>query len=298
MELMVFDERICRLGEGPTSRGKENSLVTWIDIHGHKVLWRDLITSELGSFETPAEVGFCLPCDQNGYVVGHASGATIRNEAGHERSLFSNDIDQPKPVDEFTRWNDAKVAPNGDLFAGTMAFDGTRDGGSLYRISSAGENIERIIPSVSISNGLDWSSDGTRFYYIDTLSYKLVVFDFSNSTLSNQRTLIEFDQNEGMPDGMCMDSEDGIWIAFWGGRGIRRYSSDGKLTEKISLPVQNVTSCAFAGLNLETLIITTALDADDSLNTSSSGMTFSLATGVRGKKTEVFSTERGASNEI
>lgn len=288
MELTVFDERICKLGEGPTSRGTNNSLITWIDILSHRVLWRDLISGDVGSFETPAEIGFCLPYEDSGYVLGHASGATLRDGLGHETKLLSDDLGQVRPLDENTRWNDAKVAPNGDLFAGTMAFDGSRNGGSFYRISKGNRKIETILPTVSISNGLDWSADGSLFYYIDTLSFKLEVFDFQAAKLSNRRTLITFDENDGMPDGMCTDAGDGIWVAFWGGQSIRRYNSGGELTHNIPMPVQNVTSCAFAGSDLETLIITTALDADSALNSEYSGMTFALATGVKGKETQVF----------
>ena len=77
-----------------------------------------------------------------------------------------------------------------------------------------------------------------------------------------------------------------MWVGFWGGSHIRRYDSTGKKTHEIKMPVKNVTSCAFAGENLDKLIITTA-STDDS-NNPQSGMTFIGSPGITGNKTVLF----------
>jgi sugar lactone lactonase YvrE len=33
----------------------------------------------------------------------------------------------------------------------------------------------------------------------------------------------------GLPDGMCIDSEDKLWVALWGGSGVARFDP---LTER------------------------------------------------------------------
>jgi sugar lactone lactonase YvrE len=227
MKLEIFDERRCALGEGPTSSRQFNNHVMWIDILSFEVLWREIDTGEIGSFTTPAEIGFALPRKNLGIVLGHASGATLRNANGSETKLPSWIVAENKPSKMPIRWNDAKVAPNGELYAGTMAFDGAKDAGSLYKFSKDGKHITKLLSPVSISNGLDWSPDGSFFYYIDTLTMQLDKFDYSETGLSNRRTLVKFDESDGMPDGACSDSEGGIWVGFWGGSHIRRYDNTG-----------------------------------------------------------------------
>jgi sugar lactone lactonase YvrE len=172
MKFEVFDERRCSLGEGPTSSGQHNNHVMWIDILSFQVLWRDITSGEIGSFSTPAEVGFALPRKNSGIVLGHASGATLRNPDGTESALPSWSDAESEPLKTPVRWNDAKVSPHGELFAGTMAFDGAKDAGSLYKFSQDGKKITKLLSPVSISNGLDWSPDGSCFYYIDTLTMR------------------------------------------------------------------------------------------------------------------------------
>jgi len=283
--LEVFDERRCELGEGPTSRGNSNSLVSWVDILGKRVLWRDSITHETGEFSTTSDVGFAVPKSGDGYVFGSGKSLMSRGSDGTEQEIFQCEQTSDVPLGTAVRWNDAKVSPLGDLFAGSMSNEGTLNAGKLYKISKSFETKELLSP-VSISNGLDWSASGDLFFYIDTLSYRLDVFDHANGSISNRRPLINFDPDLGMPDGMCMDSEDGIWVAFFGGSKIVRYSSHGESSMIIPMPVKNATSCAFAGQNLDQLIITTAKITDE--DSKVSGMTFVATPGVKGKATIEF----------
>jgi sugar lactone lactonase YvrE len=97
-------------------------------------------------------------------------------------------------------------------------------------------------------------------FYIDTLSMKVELFDYNNGQISNRRTLVEISDGMGYPDGMCSDSEDNIWVAFWMGSCVRGFDGKtGKQIAEIKLPVQKVTSCCFAGEKLDQLIITTAI---------------------------------------
>lgn len=281
MNVEVFDERRCTLGEGPTSSGDFYSHIMWVDIIGKKILTKNALSSEAGETLCEEEVGFALPSEAHGTVIGYASGAKFINEAGDERSLPNWKELSPGDPSTPVRWNDAKVSPHHQLYAGTMAFDATPNAGGLYRISGDGKLIDLLIPEVSISNGLDWSPDTTKFYYIDTLKYCVDVYDYDENGISNSQTLISFDQNDVLPDGMCVDSDGGIWVAFWNGSCVKRFDSSGKLSEILNLPVKNVTSCAFGGKDLDMLIITTAALTDE--DNPKSGMTFMAKPGVAGK---------------
>lgn len=60
---------------------------------------------------------------------------------------------------------------------------------------------------------------------------------------------------------MCVDEEGMLWIAHWGGSKVTRWNPrSGMMLDEITLPVSNVTSCAFGGRQLNDLYITTARD--------------------------------------
>lgn len=286
MKIEVFDERKCLLGEGPSSRNENNSLVTWVDILNHQVLWRDINTSESGSFETAGQVGFALPRQGGGIIMGVADEVILREPNGNENLLRSCNASESAPAGVKVRWNDAKVAPGGELFAGSMAYDGMAGAGALYKISKGQREFTQLLSPVSISNGLDWNVTGDQFFYIDTLSYGLDIFDYSRNGISNRRRLVHFNPDFGFPDGMCIDGENGLWVAFFGGQKINRYSPEGTLTESIEMPVKNVTSCCFAGKDLEMLILTTAETGDE--DSTLAGMTLFINPGVKGQKTREF----------
>jgi sugar lactone lactonase YvrE len=286
MKIEIFDDRRCTLGEGPTSSGDSNSRIMWVDIIGKRILSKDILTGQVTEKSTNEEVGFALPGEGSGVVVGYASGAKFITDNGGEFDLPSWREITPDSEETPVRWNDAKVSPHRQLFAGTMAFDATPGAGGLYRIDSKGREIQELIPQVSISNGLDWSPKKDKFYYIDTLKYSVVEYDYSEKGISNPRILISFDNGDVLPDGMCVDAEGGIWVAFWNGGRINRYEPNGNLSGSYPLPVKNVTSCAFGGPNLDTLIITTAALTDE--DNPDSGKTFMANPGVKGQPFNLF----------
>jgi sugar lactone lactonase YvrE len=60
------------------------------------------------------------------------------------------------------------------------------------------------------------------------------------------------------------------------------------LIEQIDLPARRITSGAFAGENLDQLIITSARDDDAAGEAPEAGMTFIATPGVKGKVTNSF----------
>lgn len=252
----------------------------------HQVRWRDTNTSEVGLFSTSGEVGFALPRQGGGIVLGIADEIILREQNGKESKMSSCNASNNSSPGIKVRWNDAKVAPGGELFAGSMAYNGTAGAGTLYRISENQRELTQLLSPVSISNELDWNVAGDQFCYIDTLTYGLDIFDYSREGIANRQRLIHFDVSLGMPDGMCIDAEDGLRVAFWGGQKINRYSLKGVLTQSIEMPVKNVTSCCFAGEDLEMLILTTAETGDK--DSTLAGVTLFVYPGVRGQRTREF----------
>src|SRR5262249_41616042 len=137
--------------------------------------------------------------------------------------------------------------------------EGHRPIGSLYRLG-AGHRVERVVRDVTISNGLGWSPDQSTMYYIDSPTFGIDAFDFDVETasVSNRRRLVAFPPEWGLPDGMAIDEEGSLWVAFWGGSSVRRVSPDGEVLAVVGFPVSRVTSCSFGGDDLMDLYVTSA----------------------------------------
>jgi sugar lactone lactonase YvrE len=158
--------------------------------------------------------------------------------------------------DPGVRMNDGATDPDGRFYCGSMAYDMTPGAGALYRLDAGGD-VTVVLPSVTCSNGLAWSPDGATAYYVDSLTYRIDAFDYDGE-LTNRRPFATVDEAQGMPDGLTIDREGGVWVAFWGGSAVRRYGPSGVVDEVLELPVTQVTACTFGGSALDELYITTS----------------------------------------
>lgn len=289
MRVEIFDERICSLGEGPAATGAFHNEVSWVDITGSRVLTRNLITHETGEFSTDENVGFAIPRDSGGYVLGTNSGPIFRDKDGRTHPFLKLSDLEPLTSQMKIRWNDAKIAPSGNLWFGTMGYQMLLGTSSLFKYDATNSTTWRMLPNLTVSNGMDWSDDGSIFYFIDSNWQAVHAFTVIDDELSDERTVIEIPKSDGEPDGMCMDSQGGLWVALWGGSQVRRYDSTDsyKLDQVIELPAPFVTSCAFAGEDLDTLIITSATD-DQVGGPKEAGMTFYAKPGVTGRPSRTF----------
>ncbi len=119
--------------------------------------------------------------------------------------------------------------------------------------------MHEVLRGVSVSNGLDWSPDGSRAYFNDTATSRVSVFAYDPERgLHDRRTFAEIPREVGLPDGLTVDSQGGVWVALYGGGAVRRYSAAGVLEEVIEVPAAKVTACTFGGERLDELFITTS----------------------------------------
>ena len=288
--IKVWDARKCHVGEGPVAIGANHSLIYWVDILNNKIYWRDLVSDENGEIHTSENVSFVLPRSNGGLVIGTAHGPDLFGVDGSlirlPGRLEADGMDDPLPM----RWNDAKVGPAGEIWLGTSSYGASTDRIGLHRLSADGSKIERIAEGMGLSNGLDWSPDGKLFYLVDTTELVLYIYDYEAGDIANQRIGLRFDPElKQYPDGMTVDSEGCLWIAFWNGSCVRKYSPEFELLETHEFPVKFVSSCAFAGADLRTLVVTSSTgDNGWHDDHECAGMTFLVDTDVQGKAPYVF----------
>jgi sugar lactone lactonase YvrE len=250
----VFDVS-AELGECPVWDPRTGSL-WWIDWAKGFVYRSDVTSGDTVSYFAGASLSAVAPSPSGlvGLALGHGYSA-LDPTTGEVRPVAGAEIEQAE-----TRMNDGKCDSKGRFWAGTMAMDGTSAIGALFVLETDGR-VRRVLDRVICSNGVGWSADNSTFYYIDSGTYRVDVFDFDleSGTLSNRATLIQLQEHEGQPDGLTVDAEGHLWVALWDGGQVRRYSPTGELCSTIMLPVSRPTCCAFGGADLRDLYITTAM---------------------------------------
>ncbi|RAJ70150.1 sugar lactone lactonase YvrE [Streptomyces sp. Amel2xB2] len=237
------------LGEGPTWDGARQRLV-WVDILNSRVHTFDPAGGARTVMAAGQHVGAAKPREGGGLVVNLRDGIGLYGTDGAFSWLH-------REVVLGRRGNDAAVAPDGALWAGTMPYGEQPGGGDLKRVTGDG-TAATVLPEVTVSNGIGWSPDGSLMYYNDTPTRRIDVFDVSGPEVAGRRTFAEIEEGAGYPDGLTVDAEGAVWVALWDGGAVRRYTPDGRLDRVVTLPVRRPTACAFGGTELRDLYVTTA----------------------------------------
>jgi sugar lactone lactonase YvrE len=180
------------------------------------------------------------------------------------------------------RMNEGGCDPDGRFYCGSMAYDKRPGAGSLYRLDSDG-TVTVVLDGVTISNGLDWSPDDSRAYYVDTPTQEVSVFDYdSEAGLSGRRTFVRIPAEQGGPDGLVVDEQGGVWVALFGGSAVHRYTAEGVLDEVVEVGARQVTACTFGGADLDRLYITTSRENLEPDDDPLAGSLFTIVPGVAG----------------
>jgi sugar lactone lactonase YvrE len=243
------------LGEG-AFWDADKKLLYWVDIHNGFLHVTDPQLQVDNIHEFGESVGTVVSCEKGGLLVA------LKKTVAHFEPV-SGTLTRKVEVEEDVpqnRFNDGKCDPAGRFWVGTLCSSENPSQAALYRVDPD-FTVHKMLSGVTISNGIVWNRAGTKMYYIDTMTRRVDVFDFDlgSGGISNRACCIEVPETMGMPDGMCIDREDCLWVALWGGWGVACWDpQSGELVEQVGLPAQYVTSCCFGGEDKQQLFITTA----------------------------------------
>lgn len=240
------------LGEGPVWVAGERALY-WVDIKGRKVFRLDE-QEQLTSWGTPFRIGSLAPRESGGFIAGTEHGfAKIDLQAERFELLFD-----PEEERETNRFNDGKVDRQGRFYAGTMDDEEREASGAFYRLNPD-LACARVDDGYRVTNGPAFSPDGKLMYANDSALQVTYVFHLGpDGTPVAKREFARFGEGQGYPDGLTVDAEGCLWIAFWDGWCLRRLSSEGEIIGELKMPVARPTSCAFGGPSLDRLYVTSA----------------------------------------
>jgi sugar lactone lactonase YvrE len=245
------------LGEGPYWL-PESGLLSRVDIHGGALVTCDPTTGVHTSTAIDTPAAFAVPRRDGGFAVG--VGLIIQLYDAQLRATPFVDLSAEH---QDNRFNDAVCDARARLWAGTMSTKRPRDLGTgeaaLYRIDPDGSH-ERVLDNLTLSNGMDWLDDGHTMLHIDSDAHRIDRYDVDVDAgrISGRTTFVEFDPEIGLPDGMTVDSENGLWLAFFGSGQVRRYDSAGNEDIRYLLPVSCPASVMLGGADLRDLFVTTS----------------------------------------
>lgn len=263
--------RIDTLAEGPSWDAGRGRLY-WVDIPARRFHYMDWESGKISTVETDDIMTSLYP-DGRGGFMGTTGDSFIRMgpEAGSVSTLAKIHI-----TGQNVRFNDGKCDSHGNYWAGTMDIGEREKSGKLYVLDSHGE-VRVLLEDLIISNGLCWDTEKKLFYHIDTPKRKIDVYDYSPEKLEiwNRRTAVDFGVLPGNPDGMTMDSGGYLWVAHWGGGCISQWDPEnGERIRSIRIPAKNVTSCAFGGMDMDKLFVTTAKASGNNVGDDMGGSVF------------------------
>ena len=279
-----------QLGEGPIWDWRCDRLY-WLDIEG-MVLHRyepakgAHYAHDLGFM--PGSLHLCS--DEGVVLLTNASGLICVDVQSGE----INNRGKPFGLPNGVRFNDGRTDPRGRIWAGTLAFDFKDGAGVLMRVDGL-DRAETVLTQLTIANGLAWTEDGGTLYHIDSprRSVHAYPFDVELGRVDAGREVLSFTDAGAVPDGMCIDAEGMLWIAFYNGGCVRRYDPITKqLLADISLPARQITSCCLGGKDMNELYITSArhgLDANELAAQPDAGSLFRVRVDTPGVREEICS---------
>jgi sugar lactone lactonase YvrE len=273
------------LGEGPVWDAARQRLL-WVDIDGHAVHQGELradtgLITPTGNWRFDAEVGAVAVAASGELIVAERETLTRVALDGTRTELAR--VLAPRST---SRLNDGAVDPAGRFLVGSL--DPRQKSGSEVLVRLDRDHLTRIDSDLTLSNGLAWSPSGDRFYSIDTVPGVVRVRDYHVTTGATGQPTTAFAITDGYPDGMCADADGNLWIAIWGRGRAECRTPDGQLLAVVAVDAPHTSSVAFAGPDLDLLIITTAtaeLTPDDIAKHPDSGRLFTARVGAVGLPT-------------
>ena len=195
----------------------------------------------------------------DGLIVTGLTLAHWSEKTGNIRDIFAQWEGKP-----LFGLNDLTTDDSGSVWVGTFGcdiskfdFKSTPPPGALFRVDPPG-TITKLWEGVEVTNGLGFSPDRKLLYHCDSTTKAVWVYEVrANRTVSDRKLFAKVP--EGMPDGMTVDAEGGVWVAVVAGPGeVVRFKPDGTLDRRIKVPGKTITSVAFGGSDMCDIYVVTA----------------------------------------
>jgi sugar lactone lactonase YvrE len=227
------------------------------DMHGHEVLrvTMDGAVEVLASVDgAPSGLGW-LP-DGPMLIVSMDDRKVLRR--GPDGTLHEHaDASSVAPHEI----NDMVVDAYGHAFVSQFGYD--HHGGAkiqpapVLRVDPDG-GVHDVTQGLRMANGMVITADGATLVVAESAGRRLLGFDLAaDGALSNQRVWADLPEGD-YPDGICIDAEDGVWIAGPASDRFVRVLEGGEVTDVVPVPDRHAIACAIGGVDGKTLFCCTS----------------------------------------
>lgn len=283
---LVLDAR-NGTGESPVWRAAEQALY-WVDIPARRLCRWSVVEGALTEWVAPEMLACVAALDgTQDWIAGAESGMfRLSPQAGGQFGFTRlAAVTHAMPG---MRFNDGRCDRQGRFLAGTMLMNmaaGARVG-CIYSYQKDSE-LKKLLDGFITPNGMAFSPDGRTMYLSDSHPSVQTIwafdYDTETGTPSNRRVFVDMNPLPGRPDGAAVDADGCYWICGNDAGLIHRFTPSGKLDRSLAVPVKKPAMCAFGGVGLDTLFVTSIRpEGIDLSDQPLAGGVFALRPGVRG----------------
>jgi sugar lactone lactonase YvrE len=264
-----------RLGECPRWHAPSQSLV-WLDIPAQALHRFDPATGAHAQTALTVRVSAFGFRSGGGLVLAAGSQLLQADDTGQIQSVLA-----AAELASDARFNDGAADAAGRFWVGALNAE-KRPDNSLYCFAAGA--LRAVDGGIGASNGIAWSPDGRTMYFADSPRKTIYAyaFDAAAGTARNRRVFVHTPDEPGVPDGIAVDRDGGVWCAYWDGWRVVRYDSVGQETARIDVPTPRPTACAFGGKGLDVLYVTSASHGATPGDAAFAGDVFAIRTGAQG----------------
>ena len=251
-KVMTLDENnsletVCDVPSQPSGLG-------WLpngDLLIVSMLDRKILKFSEGSISVHADLSEYVAHKCNDMVVGRDGTAYVGNfgmgDAGE--SLNSTHLMIIKSDGTVLKGPDNLLFPNGTVI--------TEDGKNLIVAETLGAKLTSfdIEDNGELTNRKLWARTSPLFSLLIIKSLSSLGFDLSKIDFS------KYSKNLHVPDGICLDEKNGIWIASPTTKAVVRIEKGGNITDKINTP-KGAFACMLGGKERKTLYVIISNSSD------------------------------------
>jgi sugar lactone lactonase YvrE len=152
-------------------------------------------------------------------------------------------------------WNEIVVDGRGNIYLNNIGFD--FPGGDfvpgIVALVTADGAVRQVADGVAFPNGMAVTADNSTLVLAESYGKRLTAFDIgTDGTLSNRRVWAEL--GDGVPDGICIDTEGAVWYADVPNQHCVRVREGGEVLQTVPLD-RGCFACMLGGPLGNTLFI-------------------------------------------
>jgi len=185
-----------------------------------------------------------------------------------DRKLLRLDRDGLKEAGDMSKLapfdcNDMVVDKEGRAYVGNFGFDlhaNEKPRGTTLVMVAPDGNARIVAEELMFPNGAVITPDGKTLIVGESFGRQLTAFDVAaDGSLKNR--LVWAELGKSVPDGICLDAENAIWVACPTASEVIRVKQGGEVKERIKVET-DAFACMLGGPDGRTLFVATAANSD------------------------------------